>query len=135
MLSGDSSERRVAPVPGMPANPWVGNDVALIVAVREAIDGPAAMADGPPAGVRELAYQRARLAEGVEAAYLASYETGAGGLVTAYGLKFAKPPAPVRDSRRASVHRTLLGAFVITHRGDGSECHKAVAAHLASFGK
>jgi hypothetical protein len=121
----------------MSANPWIGGQIELIVPVREAIDGPIDIADGPPASPREVARQRARLADGVEEAYAALYESASGGQIAVYGLKLNSPPAPalVSDRRTRRANRVEIGPFVISHRGDGSDCHEAVVAHLARFGK
>jgi hypothetical protein len=55
-------------------NPWSGTDPVAIGEIRERVDGPTRMPDGPPLSHRELARFRFSLAEGVEEGYAAVYQ-------------------------------------------------------------
>src|SRR5437867_1306584 len=39
---------------GFPANPWIGTDRRLMASIRELVDGPATIPDGPPLDAKEL---------------------------------------------------------------------------------
>src|SRR5687768_15642469 len=54
-------------------NPWVGTDRQIIASIRERVDPPSELPDGPPLSRAELARARLRLADGVEAGYAAVY--------------------------------------------------------------
>ena len=57
-------------------NPWIGNDQQVVAAIRERMDGPSLVPDGPPLTRKQLSQYRLQLAEGVEeASLLSSMET------------------------------------------------------------
>src|SRR5687768_14259440 len=78
----------------IPTNPWAGTDAPLIASIRERVDGPVLMPDGPPLTARQSARYRLHLAEGVEEAYAAIYtqegpaEFEPRDVIVVYGLRF-----------------------------------------------
>lgn len=100
---------------GLPitTNPWIGSDRVIVAAIRERIEPPSPLADGPPLSSAERARFRLRLAEGVEAAYAAVYVDAANRLLVVYGMTLAGRARPV------------------TRIVDGdSACLDAVSAHI-----
>ena len=57
------------------ANPWRGTDRIAVAAIRERMDPPQMVPDGPPLHPRDLAAFRRNLADGAEQAYAAIYES------------------------------------------------------------
>ncbi|PYR46655.1 MAG: hypothetical protein DMF95_18100 [Acidobacteria bacterium] len=50
----DGSRVRYGLWSGFPANPWIGTDRRLMASIRELVDGPATIPDGPPLDAKEL---------------------------------------------------------------------------------
>jgi hypothetical protein len=93
-----------------PTNPWIGTDRRLIVSIRQMIDGPYSVPDGPPLDPKPTTRYLSQLADGVEEAYGAVYAQSDAGLITVRALRFAPPksrrsalflaPPPLRAIRR-----------------------------------
>ena len=96
----------------IPANPWTGSDEAIVAAIRERIEPPARVVDGPPLTPRERARFRLGLAEGVEAAYAAFYVEDDQRVIGVYAVKLANAVA---------ITTRVIGA-------DGA-CRDAILAH------
>lgn len=95
------------------SNPWIGSDPRVVAAIRERIEPPPAVADGPPLSSAERARFRLRLAEGVEAAYAAVYVDARDRSVVVYGMTLTGRADPVTR---------IVGA--------DSACAEAVATHI-----
>jgi hypothetical protein len=116
----------------------------LIASIRERVDGPVIVPDGPPLSARQSARYRSHLAEGVEAAYAAVY--GQGGSPTSdphepivvYGLRFADARSAVDNRNDAGTNRRITrvasGSLVAAVHGAGP-CSDAVRAHVTSLAK
>ena len=102
---------------GLPisTNPWTGNEPTVVIAIRERLQPAARMVDGPPLSKRELARARMRLAEDVEAAYVAVYTDADDQLITVYALRF-----------------TTDTEVVTRVTGPAGECRDAVMHHIKS---
>lgn len=118
----------------LPSNPWAGHDAPLAGKIRELVDGARRVPDGPPLSRAELARLVLRLAEDVEEAYAAFYNTPDGRLVSVFAMRLN---APIDGNNDAELResRVRIGAFVAAHSGDGGECHNAVINHLLTLGR
>jgi hypothetical protein len=111
-----------------------------MASIRELVDGPAAVPDGPPPDARELSRYLGQLADGVEEAYGAVYMHSDADLITVRAVKFAPGEKPsdrahvgdMRVSRNPGVIRVTIGPIVAIVTGDG-ECFQAVGAYLKSL--
>ena len=127
---------------GFPTNPWIGTDRRLVASIRELVDGPAAVPDGPPLDAKQLSRYLGQLADGVEEAYGAVYMQSDAELITVRAVKFApgeKPPTTryASDRRVAgtpALIRVAIGPIVAIVTGDG-DCFQAVGAYLQSLAK
>lgn len=125
---------------GFPTNPWIGTDRRLMASIRELVDGPAAVPDGPPLDARELSRYLGQLADGVVEAYGAVYVHSDAELITVRAMKFAPGQQPadradsgdMRVSRNLRMIRVAIGPIVAIVTGDG-ECFRAVGAYLTSL--
>ena len=122
---------------GLPANPWTGTDRRLMAEIRERIDAPAALPDGPPLDAKELSRYRAQLADGLEQAYGAVY-IDAAQLIIVQAVQFA-PTEPASEFASARAHvsnsrmmRVQIGRITAIVTGDGA-CSRAVGAYLATL--
>src|SRR5947207_12255910 len=70
-------------------NPWIGTDRPLVATIRERVDAPPPVTDGPPLSAPEATRFRLRLADGVEEAYAAVYKQDGPPAIVVYGLRFA----------------------------------------------
>jgi hypothetical protein len=118
---------------GLPitSNPWTGGERPIVAAIRERLDGPTMLPDGPPLERRELEKFRAHLADGVEVAYAAIYSSDNPGLVVVYAVRFASErstAAAVRATARTGL-RFVSGRTLVGVSGDSS-CFPAVATYL-----
>jgi hypothetical protein len=123
----------------LPTSPWTGTDPVLLGRIRELIDGPPLLPDGPPPSRREYAQLRLRLADGIEEGYVAVYQqdvniTGSRELLRVFALRFADArkaaEAGHRWANNPRASRTMIGSTVAVIHGDGGKCFQAVAAHL-----
>lgn len=122
-------------------NPWVGNDRRVVGAIRERMDGPVRVPDGPPATRRELSQYRLQLADGVEEAYAAVYRQPdpAQGLIVVYGSTLSDAAARAarqgfaRPSENPKIIRLTMGSTVVVLHGDGGPCSQAIGAYLQSL--
>ena len=128
---------------GIPANPWLGTDAAVIGRIAETIE-PMQIPDAPPLTVREQARMRLRLADGIEDGYSAVYEqepavSGSRFTVTVYALRYSDPTKAARTGTRwlkdTRVSRTVIGSVVVFVVGDGGPCFTAVAAHVQTLAR
>jgi hypothetical protein len=123
-----------------PTNPWTGTDRRLMASVREIVDGPVAVPDGPPLGAKELSRYLGQLADGVEEAYGAVYMHSDTNLITVRAMRLApgERPSPrayssdIHVSRSPGMIRVAIGPIVAIVTGDG-ECFQAVGAYLKSL--
>jgi hypothetical protein len=115
----------------IPTNPWSGTDRIAIASIRERMDGPPSVPDGPPPAAREISRYRSQLANGVEEGYAAIYTPS----VVVYALRFAATERPFYPPRTASNHRFEIGPFYTVVSGDGGQCSQAVEAYLKSLSR
>jgi len=116
-------------------NPWIGSDPAVIAAIRERIDPPQRLPDGPPLDAAQLARYRLQLADGVKQAYAAVYVSAdANVLVTVLGLEFLTDQDAQQfvASAKPTGELVTLSRAVATAQGSGS-CRDVVAAHVRSL--
>lgn len=119
-------------------NPWIGTDPQLVASIRQRMEPPSKVPDGPPMTTSQLARFRLKLAEGVDEAYIAVYKDAGPELILVYAVRFASlDDVPrVRDSRAPKnprLTRVELGRTVAMVHGDGGECFQAIGAYLQSF--
>ena len=125
----------------IPSNPWRGTDRPLVASIRERIDGPANMPDGPPLSASEATRYRLHFADGVEEAYAAIYEQSSGELIVVYGFRLVSGEQRLENSERQSqadnpsVIRVAIGPMAAMVQGDGGPCFNVVGAHLTSLSK
>ena len=119
----------------IPTNPWSGTDRMVVASIRERMDGPTLVPDGPPPTAREVSRYRLQLADGVEEAYAAIYlMQSEPKLIVVYGLRFAAAGRPFYPPRKASSHRFEIGPLDVVVSGDGGQCSQAVEAYLKALG-
>jgi hypothetical protein len=124
-----------------PANPWIGADRPLLASIRQHVDGPAAVPDGPPLDAKALSRYRGRLADGVEEGYGAVYMQSATDLITVRALRFAPAEKASADVSSDSTHRVrnpamirvAIGPIVAVVSGNGGACFQVVGAYLKSL--
>jgi hypothetical protein len=123
------------------ANPWIGTDRPVVASIRERVDGPVLVPDGPPLTPGESARFRLQLADGVEEAYAAVYEHTEPELIVVYGLRFgstASSDEMLRHRRileNPRVARIAIGPILAVVHGEGGPCARAIRAYLASLAK
>jgi hypothetical protein len=111
-----------------------------MASVREIVDGPVAIPDGPPPDAKELSRYLGLLADGVEEAYGAVYMQSDADLITVRAMRLApdeRRPAlahfgDTRVSKNSGMIRVAIGPIVAVVTGDGA-CFQAVGAHLKSL--
>jgi hypothetical protein len=113
----------------IPTNPWSGTDRIAIASIRERMDGPALVPDGPPPTAREISRYRSQLANGVDEGYAAIYTPS----VVLYALRFVATERPFYPSHTASNHRFEIGPLDVVVSSDGGPCSQAVEAYLKSL--
>jgi hypothetical protein len=122
-------------------NPWSGVDRLMTATIRERIDPPFRLPDGPPLNRAQLAEFRLHLADGINASYAAFYfDSAANELVSVYGLEFPSDTDAImfrRNSRMLAgsadhVYVVPLGRIVAAIFGDG-ECARAVDAYVRNL--
>jgi hypothetical protein len=121
----------------IPTNPWTGTARRVIASIREHMDGPSLVPDGPPPTARELSRYRLLLADGVEEAYAAIYTQSDTNPIVVSALRFAvteRPFSPPHDEQ-ASNHRVEIGPFDAVVSGDNGQCSQAVEAYLESLAR
>jgi hypothetical protein len=125
---------------GLPidSNPWAGSDRVLTAAIRERVDLPLRLPDGPPLNPAELARYRLKLAEGIEQSYAAVYrESDYGSNVVVYGLEFSSDQDAADFRGRARIAATeilAIGRIVAAVSGPPGSCIQAIIAHIRSLG-
>lgn len=118
----------------IPINPWTGADSRVVASIRERVDGPTLVPDGPPPTAREISRSRLLLADGVEEAYAGIYlMQSEPKLIVVYGLRFAVTKRPFYPPSTASNHRFAIGPIDVLVSGDGGQCSQAVEAYLKSL--
>ena len=123
----------------IPTNPWAGADTSLVASIRERMDGPTPVPDGPPLSPTEAARFRLHFADGVEEAYAAIYEQSEAELIVVYAARFASREKAVeyrsysRSSNNPRVIRVAVGPIVAMVQGDAGACFNAVGVHLRSL--
>jgi hypothetical protein len=130
---------------GLKENPWIGTDKPILARIRERLEPPARLPDGPPLSRAEAARFRLHLADEIEEGYVATYEqpvrNADGTIATAweetvvYGLRFSTPEAAARvrllpESKR---HAGVVGPFIAGVSGHGGRCFQAISAHVKSL--
>ena len=122
-------------------NPWVGTDRPMVASIRERVDVPPPMPDGPPLTPADAARFHLQLADGVEEAYAAVYDQSAAQGIVVYGLRFASATsanALLRDRRireNPNVTRMAMGSILAVVHGDGGPCAQAIGTYLQSLPK
>jgi hypothetical protein len=109
--------------------------------IRELVDGPAAVPDGPPPGAKELSRYIGQLANGLEEAYAAVYLQSDAAPIMVRAVRFTPSeqyasnarPGDTRVSRSPARVRVELGRIVAVVTGDGGACFQAVAAYLQAL--
>lgn len=71
-----------------PSNPWLGRNPQSLVALRNIIDGPLKIADGPPLSARQLSAFEYRWLESVVDGYRATYVSSEEDVVTVSAIRF-----------------------------------------------
>ena len=123
----------------IPTNPWAGADTSLVASIRERMDGPTPVPDGPPLSPTEAARFRLHFADGVEEAYAAIYEQSEAELIVVYAARFATSAKAVESrsythwANNPRVIRVAIGPIVAMVQGDAGACFNAVGAHLRSL--
>ena len=123
----------------IPTNPWSGADRPLVASIRERMDGPTPVPDGPPLSPAEATRFRLNFADGVEEAYAAIYEQSEAELIVVYAARFASREKAVesrsysRSANNPRVIRVAVGPIVVMAEGDAGTCFNAVGAHLRSL--
>jgi hypothetical protein len=122
-----------------PSNPWTGTDRGRIISIRQIIEGPAKVPDGPPPGSKELSRYLGQLADGVEQAYGAVYLDPGENLIVVRALRFtaaekrmaaAELPSPRRAAAALRVDIGSIAAVVAGHEG---ACRQAIGVYLRSL--
>jgi hypothetical protein len=116
-----------------------------MASIREIVDGPVAVPDGPPLDAKELSRYLGLLADGVEEAYGAVYMQSDAmqsdaDLITVRAMRLASGEKPsarahfgdTRVSRDFGMIRVAIGPIVAIVTGDGA-CFQAVGAYLKSL--
>jgi hypothetical protein len=122
-------------------NPWVGTDRPIVASIRERVDVPPPVPDGPPLTPADAARFHLQLADGVEEAYAAVYDQSAAQAIVVYGLRFASATSRdqlLRDRRireNPRVLRVAFGSILAVVHGDGESCAQAIGAYLQSLPK
>jgi hypothetical protein len=124
-----------------PTNPWLGADRRLLASIRQQVDGPAAVPDGPPLDPKALSRYLGQLADDVEEGYGAVYIQSARDLITVRALRFAPAEKVTADSsssgarvvRNPAVIRVTIGPIVAIVSGDGGACFQVVGEYLKSL--
>jgi hypothetical protein len=123
---------------GLPidSNPWEGVDQTVITDIRERLDQPVRVPDGPPLDRRQLLKFRSMLADGVAEGYAAIYrDQQTSDLITVYALRL-QPNQPVDNianrlpSGDAKQARFVNGQLVTVVRGSG-RCFERVVEHIS----
>jgi hypothetical protein len=123
------------------ANPWVGTDRPIVASIRERVDVPPPVPDGPPLAPADAARFHLRLADGVEEAYAAVYDQSEARGIVVYGLRFASATSRdelLRDRRireTPRVMRIAIGPVLAVVHGDGGPCAQAIGTYLQSLPK
>lgn len=116
----------------VPTNPWAGTDRRIIAAIRERTDPLPPAPDPPALDSRGYAAFRLRLADGVEAAYVAIYGSDEPFQVVVSALRFAdeaKEPALSNDRARSAT-QFASGRNRIEVSGEQSRCFPAVVTYI-----
>lgn len=135
----DSNQVRTGLWAGLPipTNPWAGVDKAIIAQIRERIEGPSRVPDGPPLSASDLARFRLHLADDVDEGYVAVYTQTGPTLVIVYASTLtAADRATIRDDLSPTNPRLLrivVGPFLAAVSGDGGECFQAVGTYVKSL--
>jgi hypothetical protein len=124
-----------------PTNPWIGTERTLIVSIREMVDGPPVLPDGPPLGPKQLSRYLSQLADGVEEAYGAVYLQSEADVIRVRALRFAPTEKPAGSarlndtsvSRNPAMLRIAIGPIVASVTGIRGECFRVVGEHLKSL--
>ena len=123
----------------IPTNPWAGAETSLVASIRERMDGPTPVPDGPPLSPTEAARFRLHFADGVEEAYAAIYEQSEAELIVVYAARFATSAKAVESrsythwGNNPRVIRVAIGPIVAMVQGDAGPCLNAIGAHLRSL--
>jgi hypothetical protein len=121
-------------------NPWVGTDRQTIASIRERVEGPVVVPDGPPPPAPELSRYRLSLADGVNEAYAAIYTQAGSTLpVIVYGFRFSsgRQPFSFSDTIGSDVSnavRMQIGPITTVIDVNDDACSHAVEGYLKSLG-
>lgn len=124
-----------------PTNPWSGSDRRLTASIRQRVDGPLTIADGPPLDASALSRYLGQLADGIEEAYGAVYMQSATDLITVRAVRFAPneraatgfPSDTTPVSANPPLLRVAIGPIVAIVNGSDGPCFRVVSTHLKSL--
>jgi hypothetical protein len=122
----------------IPTNPWAGNDRRLIADIRERMDEPSPLPDGPPLTAGELARFRLKLADGIDEGYAGIYREGTPPeLVTVYALQIGGSQSVDAVGKRriqpdTKSIRLVIGRIVAVISGRGA-CFEPIADYVKSL--
>lgn len=117
------------------SNPWRGTDRIVVAAIRERVDPPQMVPDGPPLHPRDLAAFRRNLADGVAQAYAAVYESDDRRQVAVHAVQFQSRTsfeAATARLKKRQVFRDSATRTLVAVTSYGSPCGAAIEAHLRS---
>jgi hypothetical protein len=122
----------------LPANPWIGTDPVIIASMRESLEPPPSLPDGPPLNPHDAAIFRLHLAAGIDEGYEAVYLShDSSTMVIVYAFRFATPSSAQSFWENSGLSRNpnaaAGGPIVAVATGPAGECRERIAAHLKSI--
>ena len=127
--------------PPFSANPWLGTDRRPVATIRQILEGPPRVPDGPPLDQRQAARYFLRFADGIVDAYRATYQWSDESDVDVYAVRFEgedlvrELPRERASSRGGVTSRVVIGPAValVSARGGVNRCFEAVRAYIQSL--
>ena len=124
-------------------NPWIGTDGSVIALIRERMDGPFPVPDGPPLSRGELSAFRGRLADGIAEGYAAFYRQDESrpevlsvlAVRVQEGHELFRALAEPRRREASRSVRVRTGQIHAVVFGDDGPCFKIIAAHLTALAR
>lgn len=110
--------------------------------IREQVDPPSRLPDGPPLNPAQLAEFRLHLADGISASYAGFYyDSASNEVIAVFGLVFPQAADTlnfVQNRQRligtlAGIYPTPLGQAVVLVSGKGGVCVAAIDAYLRAI--
>lgn len=125
--------------PGVDSNPWVGSDRRAIVSIRRRMEAARPLPDLPATTPEANARYQSRLADGVDEAYVAFYETGGTRSVTVLAVRFTERSEALRTTGlgpsvwAGQATRIRIGDIAVTVDGESGPCRTAIETYLRSL--